>query len=81
MVKALQSMSRNALYGAQVETLLAKSPVWAEFQGQKHDLFISSAPTAGYLTGNKLMFNYTYVYLDCSLHTYCGDRYISTLPN
>lgn len=51
MVKALQSMARNALYGERVSALLAKSPVWAEFQGQKHDLFISSAPTAGYLTG------------------------------
>lgn len=51
MAKALQSMARNAVYGERVAALLAKSTVWTEFSGQKHDLFISTAPTAGFLTG------------------------------
>ena len=30
--------------------LLEKSPIWAQYKGQKHDLFLDSAPVAGYLT-------------------------------
>lgn len=31
--------------------MLEASPVWSAYRDQKHDLFISSAPVAGYLTG------------------------------
>ena len=31
--------------------LLEGSAVWATYKDQKHDLFITTAPTAGYLTG------------------------------
>lgn len=34
----------------QVVALLEKSPVWAQYRDQKHDLFLDSAPVAGYLT-------------------------------
>lgn len=51
IVKALKSMSRSLLYGERVVSILEKSPIWAEYKDQKHDLFISSAPVAGYLTG------------------------------
>ncbi|KAJ3648782.1 hypothetical protein Zmor_020558 [Zophobas morio] len=50
IVKALKSMSRSLLYGERVVSILEKSPIWAEYKDQKHDLFISSAPVAGYLT-------------------------------
>lgn len=35
----------------QITELLEKSPVWSAYKDQKHDLFISDAPIAGYLTG------------------------------
>lgn len=53
IVKALKSMSRSLLYGDRVSAILEKSTVWADYKDQKHDLFISSTPTAGYLTGKK----------------------------
>ena len=31
--------------------MLNGSPVWSAYKDQKHDLFISSTPVAGYLTG------------------------------
>lgn len=51
IVKALKSMCRSLLYGEKVTTILEKSTVWAEYRDQRHDLFISSTPMAGYLTG------------------------------
>ena len=38
------------LCSTQVAELLEGSPVWAAYKDQKHDLFITSTPTAGYLT-------------------------------
>ena len=35
----------------QVNTLLEESTVWNEYKEQKHDLFLTSTQTAGYLTG------------------------------
>jgi DnaJ family protein C protein 13 len=52
IVKALKAMSRSLLHGSSVTAILDKSPVWSEYKDQRHDLFISNAPTAGYLTGN-----------------------------
>lgn len=51
IVKALKSMCKSLLYGDKVNAILEKSSVWAEYRDQKHDLFISSTPMAGYLTG------------------------------
>ncbi|KAK4884053.1 hypothetical protein RN001_000324 [Aquatica leii] len=50
IVKALKAMSRSLMYGDQIIAILDKSSVWADYRDQKHDLFISSAPIAGYLT-------------------------------
>ncbi|XP_011314513.1 dnaJ homolog subfamily C member 13 isoform X2 [Fopius arisanus] len=50
IVKALKAMTRSILLGERVNSILEKSSVWAEYKDQKHDLFISNAPTAGYLT-------------------------------
>lgn len=54
IVKALKSMSRSPMYGDRVGGILDKSTVWADYKDQKHDLFISNAPVAGYLTGTNL---------------------------
>ena len=35
----------------QVNELLDGSKVWSAYKDQKHDLFITNNPTAGYLTG------------------------------
>lgn len=51
IVKALKSMSKSLLYGEKVNSILEKNTIWAEYKDQKHDLFISSTPLAGYLTG------------------------------
>jgi DnaJ family protein C protein 13 len=52
IVKALKAMCRSLLHGSSVTAILDKSAVWSEYKDQRHDLFISSAPRAGYLTGN-----------------------------
>ncbi|XP_063990666.1 dnaJ homolog subfamily C member 13 isoform X4 [Diachasmimorpha longicaudata] len=51
IVKALKAMARSILLGEKVNSILEKSSIWAEYKDQKHDLFISNAPTTGYLTG------------------------------
>ncbi|XP_056011194.1 dnaJ homolog subfamily C member 13-like isoform X2 [Ostrea edulis] len=51
IVKALKSMQRSFQFGEQITNILDKSPVWREYKDQKHDLFISDTPIAGYLTG------------------------------
>jgi DnaJ family protein C protein 13 len=53
IVKALKAMSRSLIHGDRVAAILNKSPVWSEYKDQRHDLFISSTHTAGYLTGNR----------------------------
>ncbi|XP_063990665.1 dnaJ homolog subfamily C member 13 isoform X3 [Diachasmimorpha longicaudata] len=50
IVKALKAMARSILLGEKVNSILEKSSIWAEYKDQKHDLFISNAPTTGYLT-------------------------------
>lgn len=35
----------------QINKILEASTVWASYRDQKHDLFISDKPVAGYLTG------------------------------
>ena len=35
----------------QINKILEASSVWASYRDQKHDLFISEKPAAGYLTG------------------------------
>ncbi|XP_037090468.1 dnaJ homolog subfamily C member 13-like isoform X2 [Pollicipes pollicipes] len=51
IVKALKAMTRSLQHGEQVSAILNRSQVWPEYRDQKHDLFITSTPTAGYLTG------------------------------
>lgn len=36
----------------QVNQILEASSIWASYRDQKHDLFISDRPVAGYLTGS-----------------------------
>ncbi|XP_012268108.2 dnaJ homolog subfamily C member 13 isoform X2 [Athalia rosae] len=50
IVKALKAMSRSLLLGEKVVAILEKSLIWAEYKDQMHDLFISNAPSSGYLT-------------------------------
>jgi len=56
IVKALKAMTRSLVHGDRVAAILNKSPVWSEYKDQRHDLFISSTHTAGYLTGKQLGF-------------------------
>lgn len=51
IVKALKAMSKSLTYGDKIIAILEKSTVWNDYKDQKHDLFISSAPAIGYLTG------------------------------
>lgn len=51
IVKALKAMSRSLMYGDKINAILERSKVWADYKDQKHDLFISNTPIAGYLTG------------------------------
>lgn len=53
IVKALKAMSRSLSYGDRVNVELEKSTIWSQFKDQRHDLFISSTPNAGYLTGKR----------------------------
>lgn len=57
IVKALKSMGRSLMYGDRVNSILEKSNIWSEYKDQKHDLFISSTPVAGYLTGNFILYS------------------------
>ena len=36
----MKAMSRSLVYGDQVNSLLQASSVWAQYESQKHDLFI-----------------------------------------
>ncbi|WAR09956.1 DJC13-like protein [Mya arenaria] len=51
IVKAIKAMQRSLLYAEQIDTILNASHTWREYKDQKHDLFISDTPIAGYLTG------------------------------
>ncbi|XP_046397209.1 dnaJ homolog subfamily C member 13 [Ischnura elegans] len=51
VVKALKAMERSQLHGERVANLLARSPVWADYRDQRHDLFISGGHQPAYLTG------------------------------
>jgi len=59
VVNALKAMQRSLVYGDQVSQLLSGSPIWSQYEQQRHDLFIedrkplqltSQPTTAGYLT-------------------------------
>ena len=50
VVNALKSLQRSLVYGDQVSSLLQASSTWAQYESQKHDLFIEDKPVAGYLT-------------------------------
>ena len=42
VVKALKAMQRSLVYGDQVTQLLNASPVWKDYEKQKHDLFLDN---------------------------------------
>jgi DnaJ family protein C protein 13 len=44
-------MAKDLANGEKILEMLNSSPVWSAYKDQKHDLFISSTPVAGYLTG------------------------------
>lgn len=50
IVTCLKTMAASPQHSEEVVALLEKSPVWAQYRDQKHDLFLDSAPVAGYLT-------------------------------
>ncbi|KAI0215551.1 DnaJ-like subfamily C member 13 [Lamellibrachia satsuma] len=51
VVKALKAMQNSLKFGDAVSSILDKHPIWAEYKDQKHDLFLSDRPAAGYLQG------------------------------
>lgn len=57
IVKALKAMQMSLQHGEEVSSVLNESRVWAEYKDQKHDLFITNAPIAGYLTGGKSVYS------------------------
>ena len=50
VVTCLKAMQWSLVYGDRVSSLLQASTVWAQYESQKHDLFIEDKPVAGYLT-------------------------------
>ncbi|CAH0774017.1 unnamed protein product [Bemisia tabaci] len=50
IVKALKTMMLSLAHGNTVISLLDRSPVWASYRDQNHDLFITNAPSNNYLT-------------------------------
>ncbi|XP_059089728.1 dnaJ homolog subfamily C member 13-like [Tigriopus californicus] len=50
IVKGLKSLQCSLQHGEQVSALLKASSVWKQFEQQKHDLFITSQNSGGYLT-------------------------------
>lgn len=49
-VTALQTASADSVHGPALKEILDKSDVWATYSGQRHDLFLTSAPVVGLLT-------------------------------
>ena len=66
-------MSLVKLHFFQITNILEKHPVWREYKDQKHDLFISDRPVAGYLTG-KQHTNVSQVFSGC-LFTHMCDPF------
>jgi len=52
IVKALKDMQCSLIHGEEINNLLKSSPVWSQYESQKHDLFLPDYQTAGYLTAN-----------------------------
>jgi DnaJ family protein C protein 13 len=48
----LTSSYLNLINNQKVETILGASRIWKDFKDQKHDLFITTTTTAGYLTNS-----------------------------
>ncbi|KAL5258298.1 hypothetical protein ACHWQZ_G008960 [Mnemiopsis leidyi] len=51
VVIALKAMQMDVMNGGKVLEKLQNSPIWASYKDQKHDLFLETTRTAGYLTG------------------------------
>ncbi|XP_076821267.1 dnaJ homolog subfamily C member 13-like isoform X2 [Clavelina lepadiformis] len=58
IVKSLKAMMRSMEFGERIQKELEGSSVWAAYKDQMHDLFISDAPVAGYLTGGPTVAGY-----------------------
>uniref|UniRef100_A0A914YWG2 J domain-containing protein n=1 Tax=Panagrolaimus superbus TaxID=310955 RepID=A0A914YWG2_9BILA len=63
MVDALKQVAKDLQYGQQITEILEKSPIWAQYKDQRHDLFLPASRTqaiagptnvgvAGYLTNS-----------------------------
>eukprot|EP00039_Didymoeca_costata_P023981 m.8876 g.8876 ORF g.8876 m.8876 type:complete len:2271 (-) comp3968_c0_seq1:482-7294(-) len=50
-VNALKAMAKDLQVGEKVSAILNEAPWWATYKDQRHDLFITTTTTAGYLTG------------------------------
>jgi len=50
-VKALKAMTKCLTNGDRVNEILNEAPWWKSYKDQRHDLFITSNTTAGYLMG------------------------------
>jgi hypothetical protein len=55
LVQALKALknSQNPQLAEKVTALLEKSPGWAEYRDQKHDLFLGGPSEQNYLTGKR----------------------------
>ncbi|XP_071522873.1 dnaJ homolog subfamily C member 13 isoform X2 [Panulirus ornatus] len=51
IVTCLKTMAASPQHAEEVAALLEESAVWPQYRDQKHDLFIETSPTAGYLPG------------------------------
>jgi len=51
IVGALKAMANDISLGPQINAVLSESTVWNAYKDQRHDLFLTSTTTKGYLTG------------------------------
>jgi hypothetical protein len=60
LVQALKALknSQNPQLAEKVTALLDKSPGWAEYRDQKHDLFLGGPSEQNYLTGKGFEFHF-----------------------
>ncbi|XP_019858666.1 PREDICTED: dnaJ homolog subfamily C member 13 [Amphimedon queenslandica] len=54
IAESLKLMAKDLANGERVNELLDSSKVWSAYKDQKHDLFITDTPIAGYLTAGSV---------------------------
>ena len=57
----------------QINEILEKFPIWKEYKDQKHDLFLSDRPVAGYLTGYKWIYNLYSIFISNFFTTFVNN--------